>query len=260
MNKKKSTAPQNYSTRVIVILIPLVLAFVLCAISFFVFTVKPNLTKAPAEQSLPEIPKPEVTGGVRGELGIDKNVNEATIDQYLGRADSIYRDMRMLEDPANYEAINGDRFLSGFVEGFEVVPLPYLMPVTGLPEAVGDTYTGKTLFGLSEDGSYVANYNESMTILEELFPKDKNIFLMCGGGGYAGMTKNLLVSLGWDGDKIWNTGGYWYYEGEHNVQVKQTDEQGNVTYDFDLVKYHDIDFTKLTPKTSYALVLPSRKN
>jgi hypothetical protein len=91
-----------------------------------------------------------------------------------------------------------------------------------------------------------------MTILEELFPKDKNIFLMCGGGGYAGMTKNLLVSLGWDGDKIWNVGGYWYYEGEHNVEVKKIDEQGNVTYDFDLVNYHEIDFDKLTPKTTFA--------
>ena len=30
---------------------------------------------------------------------------------------------------------------------------------------------------------------------------------MCGGGGYAGMTKNLLVSLGWDENKIYNTCG-----------------------------------------------------
>jgi len=249
MKKAQASSRQNS----IILLIPLLLGLLLCGVCFFVFTVKAKPSSAPTPAlSLPEIPKPEVTGGVRGELGIDKNVNESTIDQYLGRADSVYRDMRMLEDPANYEAINGDRFLSGFVEGFEVVPLPYLIPVTGLPEQVGDTYQGKTLFGLSEDGSYVANYNESMTILEELFPKDKNIFLMCGGGGYAGMTKNLLVSLGWDGDKIWNVGGYWYYEGEYNVEVKKIDEQGNATYDFDLVNYHEIDFDKLTPKTTFA--------
>ena len=36
---------------------------------------------------------------------------------------------------------------------------------------------------------------------------------MCGGGGYAGMTKNMLVSLGWDKDKIYVVGGYWFYEG-----------------------------------------------
>ena len=45
-------------------------------------------------------------------MGIDKNINEATIDEYLNRPDSVYRDMRMLEDPGNYEAIGGDRLLA----------------------------------------------------------------------------------------------------------------------------------------------------
>ena len=142
-----------------------------------------------------KLPKPEVTGGERGQLGIDKNINEETIDKYLGRSDSVYRDMRMLKDPGNYEAIGGDSYLSGIIRGFEVIPYPYLTEVKGLPEAVGDSYIGKTLFR-EEEGKYIANYKESMEFLEYYFPKDKNIFLMCGGGGYAGMTKNLLVSLG----------------------------------------------------------------
>ena len=83
-----------------------------------------------------------------------------------------------------------------------------------------------------------------MDILEYLFPKDKNIFLMCGGGGYAGMTKNLLVALGWDTDKIYNVGGYWYYDGDNNVEVKNT-KYGDTTYDFWKVPYHDIDFDSL---------------
>ena len=145
---------------------------------------------------LKDLPKPEVTGGERGKLGIDKNINELNIDEYLGRTDSVYRDMRMLEDPGNYEAIGGDSYLSGYVKGFEIVSLPYIIPVSGLPEEVGDTYIGDTLFRIDEEGNYVANYEESLAIIEELFPKDKNIFLMCGGGGYAGMTKNFLVSLG----------------------------------------------------------------
>jgi len=191
-------------------------------------------------EKLPEIPAPEVSEGMRGELGIDKNVNETTIDKYLGRSDSVYRDMRMLVDEANYEAIGGDRYLSGFVKGFEVVPLPYIIEPQGLPEAVGKSYTGKTLFK-NENGKYVANYKESVTILEDLFPKDKNIFLMCGGGGYAGMTKNLLVSLGWDENKIWNAGGYWYYEGDNKVDLKIGD-----TYAFWKVNYHNINFNTLT--------------
>ena len=189
------------------------------------------------------LPKPEVSEGVRGDLGIDANVNEETIDKYLGMKDAVYRDMRMLVDPGDYEAIGGDSYLSGFVKGFEVVPLPYLVNVTGLPEAVGDTYTGKTLFTL-KDGKYIANYEESMQVLEYLFPKDKTIFLMCGGGGYAGMTKTMLVELGWDTNKIYNTGGYWYYNGKNNVIVKN-DKHKKVTYDFWKVAYHDIDFTQL---------------
>ena len=149
----------------------------------------------------------------------------------------------MLVDPATYENIGGDAYLSGFVKGFEVVPLPYLVNVTGLPEEVGTTYKGKTLF-TQKDGKYTANYEESMKVLEYLFPKDKNIFLMCGGGGYAGMTKSMLVELGWNADKIYNTGGYWYYQGTNNVIVKN-DSHKKVTYDFWKGAYHDIDFSQL---------------
>ena len=191
---------------------------------------------------LESLPLPEVTGGERSFLGIDKNINESSIDKYLNRSDSVYRDMRMLKDPGNYEAIGGDSYLSGFVSGFEVVPYPYLTKVKGLPEEVGDSYTGKTLFH-EEDGKYIANYEESLDILEYYFPKDKNIFLMCGGGGYAGMTKTLLASLGWDENKIYNTGGYWFYNGKNNISTK---EEGKDTFDFWKVTYHDIDFDSLT--------------
>jgi len=199
--------------------------------------------------NLTPLPKPEVTGGERGQLGIDKNINEENIDTFLNRSDSVYRDMRMLKDPGNYEAIGGDSYLSGFIKGFEVVPYPYLTKVEGLPEPVGDSYIGKTLFTKGEDGKYKANYKESMEYLEYYFPKDKNIFLICGGGGYAGMTKNLLVSLGWDENKIYNIGGYWFYKGKNKIDVKK-EIDGKVTYDFWKVIYHDIDFDNLTEVTN----------
>lgn len=194
----------------------------------------PNKTK------LKTLPKPVITEGQRGQLGIDKNINEETIDEYLFREDSVYRDMRMLKDPGNYEAIGGDSYLSGIIKGFEVIPYPYLTEVKGLPKEVGESYKGKTLF-TEKDGTYKANYKESLEILEYYFPKDKNIFLICGGGGYAGMTKQLLVSLGWDENKIYNVGGYWYYNGKNNIQIKNNDK-----YDFWKVTYHDIDFKNLT--------------
>ncbi len=206
-------------------------------LSFLIFNKK--------EAKLLDLPKPEVTGGERGMLGIDKNINEETIDKYLGRSDAVYRDMRMLKDPGNYEAIGGDSYLSGFVKGFEVVPYPYLTEVKGLPKEVGKSYTGKTLFTQKDDGTYKANYKESMEYLEYYFPKDKIIFLMCGGGGYAGMTKNLLVSLGWDENKIYDVGGYWFYNGKNNINIKHVNGK-KTTYDFWKVTYHDIDFDSLT--------------
>ena len=216
----------------LVVSVLIIITIIVCA---FIFNNK--------ESSLTSLPKPEVTEGVRGEFGIDKNINEKTIDNYLNRKDSVYRDMRMLKDPGNYEAIGGDAYLSGFVKGFEVVPYPYLVNVSGLPKEVGETYTGKTLF-TEKDGEYTANYEESMDILEYLFPKDKNIFLMCGGGGYAGMTKTMLIKLGWDENKIYNVGGYWYYEGNNNIEVKTT-KYGKISYDFWKIAYHDIDFSLL---------------
>ena len=186
------------------------------------------------------LPKPEIDPS-RGDFGVDKNINIDTIDKYLGREDTVYRDMRMLEDPATYENIGGDSFLSGYIKGFEVIPLPYIIPVEGLPEEVGKTYDGITLF-YEQDGKYIANYNESMDILERYFPKDKNIFLMCGGGGYAAMMKNFLIAMGWDENKIYNIGGYWYYKGENSINLK-TD---NGTLDFSDVPYISINFNNLT--------------
>lgn len=216
-----------------------IVAIVLCV----VMIVSSIIARSESSQLKP-LPAPELSEGQRGELGIDKNINEGNIDQYLGRSDSVYYDMRMLEDPAAYESIGGDRYLSGFVDGFEIVPYPYLASVKGLPAAVGEGYTGETLFTKNDDGTYTANYQESETILSDIFPKDKYIFLMCGGGGYAGMTKDLLIKNGWDKDKIYVVGGYWFYDGAHNVKVKNDDG----TYSFWKVPYHDINFNNLTKK------------
>ena len=146
---------------ILTIIISIIIGFL---ISVFIFK---------NDNDLIALPKPEITDGIRSTLGIDKNINEETIDKYLNRSDSVYRDMRMLKDPGNYEAIGGDSYLSGIIEGFEVIPYPYLEKVEGLPEAVGNTYTGKTLFTKLDDGTYKANYQESLEILEYYFPKDK---------------------------------------------------------------------------------------
>lgn len=203
------------------------------------------LTGCTKNNKLGALPKPEVTDGFRGELGIDKNINEETIDKYLNRSDSVYRDMRDLVDEADYTKIGGDSYISGTIKGFEVVPFPRLVNVIGLPKEVGESYTGKTLFTNNGDGTYTANYKESMDYLEYHFPKDKNIFLLCGGGGYSGMTKTMLTTLGWDADKIYVVGGHWSYKGENNLQIKRTVKDKD-HYDFWKLTFHDINLDYFT--------------
>lgn len=196
------------------------------------------------------LPKAELSEGLRGKYGIDKNINEKTIDQYLNRTDTVYRDVRMLVDTANWENKGGDRYLSGYIKGFEVIPSPYLANYTDeyieqkKVENISGLYQGKTLFKLDNDDNYTPNYEESMSILETIFPKDKNIFIMCGAGGYAGQVKHMLVKLGWDEEKVRDVGGYWYYEGNNSVQVKET-RNGKDYYDFSKVPYYNIDFNSL---------------
>ena len=185
-------------------------------------------------------------------FGVDKNINMETLDQYLGRDDVAYRDVRMLFDPADYAAIGGNADLASTVEGFRIVPYPYLATLSALP--VAGAYDGDTLYTLTwnEDGSIAtatANYEESMLVLEDLFPKDKAIFLMCGGGGYAGMTKSLLIFLGWDPALLYNVGGNWSYQGDHGVELIQysEDANGNDYFATWRADYAYIDFSRLHP-------------
>lgn len=207
---------------------------------FLVFFLLPLSACTKKEEALP---LPEDMSGIRGEMfHIDKNINEETIDNYLNRDDCAYFDMRMLDDPANYEAIGGDSRLSGLLNGFEIVPYPYLCDGLNLPEDVLPGYEGRTLFHKEDDGTYSANYAESDEILSAIFPKDKAIILMCGGGGYAGMTKEFLIAKGYDANKIYNAGGFWYYKGENAKQILK--EDGN--FDLSEVNYQIIDFDTLT--------------
>ena len=183
------------------------------------------------------------------QFGVDLNINMTTIDSYLGRPDVVYRDMRMIFDPARWEDVDEDPYASTVLPGFKMVPYPYLATMAPIP--VTEYYEGDTLFTCewSEEGELLkvkSNYKESMTILRELFPKDQPIFLCCGGAGYASFTKKLLLYLGWDPTLVYNVGGMWYYEGDEAIQVI---ERG-ATSDKDVfgtwrVDYTLIDFTLL---------------
>ena len=114
-----------------------------------------------------ELPKAVAGDNDAGrQFGVDANINVTTIDNYLFRQDSVYRDMRMLEDPYVYENIGGDRFLSGYVEGFEITPLPYILnlnePALGaLPpeEATGEAHYAGHTYGYNVGETTLFTYN-----------------------------------------------------------------------------------------------------
>lgn len=183
-------------------------------------------------------------------FSVDLNINMDTIDDYLGIPGVAYRDMRMLKDPADYASIGGDSVLSIALEGFKIVPFPYIGTLQELP--VAGAYDGDRLFDIewTDDGT-VANaiprYEQSELIISDLFPADKPIIVCCGGGGYAGMMRQLLIYLGYDGSCIYNAGGVWDYTGYYPVELARYDDQTDSTeYFMWRADQAQIDFAQLT--------------
>ena len=164
-------------------------------------------------------------------FGVDKNVNIGTIDSYLNLDNVVYRDMRLLVDSQGYDGLTptSSGMLTATIEGFRVSPLPYIanlwegmLPPPVLDNPIEVDYVPLFNVVWNEDGTIERideNYEESMYVLEEIFPQDKLIFLMCGGGGYAWMTKQILLKLGYDETKVYNIGGFWAYNGDHQVDL-----------------------------------------
>ena len=186
-----------------------------------------------------------------GDFGVDANVNMDTIDDYLSIPGVAYRDMRLLKDPADYASIGGDSVLSFAIEGFKVVPYPYIGTLQELP--VEGAYEGDRLFDVEWDesgevASATPRYEQSLLILQDLFPQDAPVVLCCGGGGYASMMKKLLVYLGWDESMLYNAGGVWDYTGYRAIELAHAEEDGTTQYFFWRADVAPIDFSLLTPQ------------
>lgn len=125
-------------------------------------------------------------------------INVSNLHEYLGRDDVLYIDLRDYSD-----------YASKHLRNFEVIPyFAYIF------NAEAGTNPEKVqLFGGSV-AEPVAAYEESVELLEVLFPKDKTIFLMCQSGGRVAQCMTLLDSLGWDMSKIYNVGGMGQYTAE----------------------------------------------
>lgn len=152
--------------------------------------------KEKSQSTLPVKTNPEST------LISDSVLNAANIDDYLFIKDVMYVDLR---DP--------QQLLSeGMIAGFMNVPFYGL--IADLTDNEGVLYTmtkprdenGKILAQLGDVNSFIANYEESESYLNYLFPKEKQIVFMSTAGVEATYMMNLLVQLGYDPADLYNAG------------------------------------------------------
>jgi len=229
----------------------LLIASVLLCFTVFLTACDNNNGSSTGTQELTPLPPPERDGGL---FGVDVNINMTTIDDWLERPDVVYIDVRMLRDPATFEDIGGDPYLTRTLPGYRIVPYPFVATLDAMP--VSDAYVGDTLFNVvwsaEERGEILdvtPNYSESNAILNELFPKDKVIFLMCGGAGYSYLTRQFLTHMGWDENMIYSTGGNWYYEGDRSLDLTTNGLTGRAAQIATWrANYALIDFEYLTPR------------
>ena len=125
------------------------------------------------------------------------SINSSNLRDYLGRSDVMYIDVRDYSDYAKKHLRN-----------FECVPYFALIfnanadKDSSLPQLYGGTVDNP-----------VPVYKESDEVLAALFPKNKNIFLMCQSGGRVNQLMKILNARGWDMSKIYNIGGMAQYAG-----------------------------------------------
>ena len=146
-------------------------------------------------------------------------INSENLQQYLGRTDVKYIDLRDYADYAKKHLRN-----------FECIP--YFALIFNA-EACNDVTLPQLYGGTVEDPIPV--YEESDEILNAFFPKGKTIFLMCQSGGRVNQLMKLLNARGWDMTKIYNIGGMAQYAGpEYRELTTDTPEiLVNATYSFE---------------------------
>ena len=166
---------------------------------------------------------------------LNSPINSHNLDKYMNRSDVQYVDLRsskmVLEE--------------GYVSGFEFIPFYNI-----IASFSGDSTLYKMERTTDEEGnniyagqigSFKALYEESQSIIESLFSKDKYIFLISQGGSESSYLINLLIQLGYNGNLLYNVGGVSNGEGVDSYRDVVTNKyyveghQGfnaSVSYDF----------------------------
>lgn len=130
------------------------------------------------------------------ELPAPDKITPRNVRAYLNRDDSLYIDIR------NYE-----EYVQGHLRNFELIPfsaLIYAYQAETEPNSV-------QLYGGFPEAP-IPVFQESDEVLEKLFPKDKNLFIICRSGNRSAAMVHLLMERGWAKEKLYDIGGILDYE------------------------------------------------
>ena len=129
----------------------------------------------------------------------DSPLNPANIDKYLFRDDCIYIDTRSPEQ--FYE--------EGSIAGF--VNVPFYGYICDFKKGTDALFTFTKIDEnvlLGDSGSFIPNYEESIDIINSIFPKDKYILAISTAGVESCYLLNLLEQLGYDASLLYNVGSF----------------------------------------------------
>lgn len=167
-----------------------------------------------------ELPAPLIDEGAESIYAADNSsINVDNLDEYMNREDVVYIDIRDYEDYA------GKHF-----KNFEVIPyFGYIFNAeANTNEEMIQLYGGTP-------AEPVAVYEQSDSLLNAIFPKDQNLFIMCEKGGRVTQLMQILDAKGYDMSKVYNIGGMGQYvDKKYADHITDTYEfQLDATYNFE---------------------------
>jgi rhodanese-related sulfurtransferase len=142
-------------------------------------------------------------------------INKDNLYNYLGREDVVYIDLRESNTNETESGYSESNYMGMHLKGFKNIE--FVSYIQG---------NKNQLFYVAPDKSLGPSYTTALEILEELFPKDKAIFLMCDSGNKARSVMKLLAQYGWDMSKVYNVGAIANY-GNSNYLLISTGAQKN---------------------------------
>ncbi len=148
------------------------------------------------EPSLPDKSIPD------SPLAIDSPIDATNIDQYLFIDGVQYVDLRSIEQLQT----------EGMIAGFEVIPFYDVLVSYDFKDNVlftmrKDDMTNADVY-LGDVGTFYPNYEESESVLKDIFQDDAPIVFMSTAGVESAYMINLLIQYGYDPALLYNAGTF----------------------------------------------------